>query len=158
MPPPLFEVEGWTIPTEPTSSSSSKKAKKRKRSHDNDAPPENLESDVVDLEKLMDVFDRTDPIKQPPKKKHKGKKSAGLSEAVADNRPPTATPPKASPEKAKPNHVKKPSKEPKETLTSPKEKGVPKPHHPPKAASSGDPGLTGLQNRMRKKLDGARFR
>lgn len=158
MPPPLFEVPGWDVQMEPTPSSSSKNAKKRKRPHDNDALPEKLESAQVNLEKLMDVFDRTDPIKRPPKKKHKGKKSAGLSKGVADNKPPVATPPKASPEKAKPDDVKKLSKKKKETHTSPKEKGTPKPHHPPKVSDSEDLGLTKLQNRMRKKLDGARFR
>ena len=158
MPPPLFEVPGWSVQTEPVSSSPSKKANKRKRPHDGDAPPEKLESAQVNLEKLMEVFDRTDQIKQPPKKRHKGKKSAGLSEGVADNKPLATTPPKAPPEKAKPNDVKKHSKKPKETHTSPKEKGTSKPHHPPKVAGSEDPGLTKLQNRMRKKLDGARFR
>ena len=156
MPRPLFEVPGWSVPTEPASSSPPKKPKKRKRPHDNDASSEKLESAQVNLEKLMGALDRTEPVKRPPKKKHKGKKSTDSPEGVADNKPTAATPPKVSPEE--PKDVRKPSKKPKGTRTAPKEKGVSKPHHSPKVADSEDPGLTTLQNRMKKKLDGARFR
>lgn len=152
---PLFEVPGWSVPTEPASSSlsSSKKSKKRKKLHDDDASSEKLESAQVNLEKLMGVLDRANPTKRPPKKKHKGKKSADSPEGVADNKPTAATPPKE-----KPKDVKKPSKKQKGTHTSPKEKGVSKPHRPPEVAGSEDPGLTTLQNRMKNKLGGARFR
>lgn len=150
MPRPLFEVPGWSVPTEPASSSPSKKSKKRKRPHDNDAPSEKLESAQVNLEKLMDALD---PVKRPPKKKHKGKKPTDSAEGVADNKPTAATPPKVSPEK--PKDLRKPAKKPKGT---PREKGVPKPHRSPEVAGSEGPNLTILQNRMRKKLDGARFR
>lgn len=155
MPRPLFEVPGWSVPTELASSSPSKKSKKRKRPHDNDASSEKLESVQVNLEKLMGALDRADPVKRP-KKKHKGKKSTDSSEGIADNKPAAAKPPKVSIEK--PKDVRKPSKKPKGTHTAPKEKGVSKPHHSPKVADSEDPSLTTLQNRMKKKLDGARFR
>ena len=153
MPRPLFEVPGWSVPTEPAPSSPSKKSKKRKRPHDNDAPSEKLESAQVNLEKLMGALDRPDRVKRPPKKKHKGKKSTDSSEGITNNKPTAATPPKVSPEK--PKDVRKPPKKPKGT---PKEKGVSKPHHSPEVADSRGPSLTTLQNRMRKKLDGARFR
>ena len=153
MPRPLFDVPGWSVPTEPASSSPSKKSKKRKRPHDNDASSEKLESIQVNLEKLIGALDQTGRVKRPPKKKHKGKKSTDSLEGVADNKPTTATPPKVSPER--PKDVRKPSKKPKGT---PKEKGVSKPHHSPKVADSEEPSLTTLQNRMKKKLDGARFR
>ena len=159
MPPHLFEVPGWSVPAEP-SSSSPKKSKKRKRPHDNDGSSEKLESIQVNLEKLMDTLERGDSVKRPPRKKHKGKKSPGSSEGVADNKPTTATPPKVSPEKAKPKDVKKPPVKPMGTQTTPKEKGGPKPQHhdPPRVTDCVGPNLTTLQNRMKKKLDGARFR
>jgi len=155
--PRLFEVPGWSVPVEPSPSSSSKRPKKRKRPHDHDAP-EKLESVQVNLEKLMDTLERADSVKRPPKKKHKGKKSAGSSERVVDNEPTAATPLKASPEKAQPKDVKKPSKKPKGTHATHKEKGTSKPQRPTKVAGSGDPNLTTFQNQMKKKLDGARFR
>ena len=158
MPRPLFEVPGWSVSTNPASSSSSKKSKKRKRLHSDNASSEKLGSVQVNLEKLMESLERVDPVNQPPKKKYKGKKSAGSPEGVADNKTTAATPPKVSPEKANPKGAKKPSKESKGTHTGPKEKGGSKPQHPPKAAGSEDSNLTTLQNRMKKKLDGARFR
>ena len=126
---PLFEVPGWSVSTIPASSSSSKKSKKRKRLHSDNASSEKLGSVQVNLEKLMESLERVDPVNRPPKKKHKGKKSA-----------------------------EKPSKESKGTHMGPKEKGRSKPQHPPKAVDSEDSNLTTLQNRMKKKLDGARFR
>ena len=151
MPHHLFDVPGWSVPTEP-SSSSSKKSKKRKRPRD-DASSEKLESVQVNLEKLMDTLD---PMKRPPKKKHKGKKSAGSSETT--NKPAAAALPEASLEKAKLKNAEKPSNKSKGPHTTLKEKGVPKPHDPPEVADSVDPSLTTLQNRMKKKLGGARFR
>jgi hypothetical protein len=153
---PFFEVPGWSVPAELASSSPPKKSKKRKRLYGDDAPEEKLKSARLRLEKLMDVLDRADPVKRPPKKKHKGKKSTDSSEEVANNKPTAATPPKVSPEK--PKDVRKPSKKPKGSHTTPTEKGVSKPHHSPKVADSEDQSLTTLQNRMKKKLDGARFR
>jgi ribosomal RNA-processing protein 8 len=155
MPRPLFEVPGWSVPTEPTSSSPSKKSRKRKRPHDDDAS-EKLGSAQVNLEKLMGALDRAGPVKRPPKKKHKGKKSTDSSEEITDNKPTAATSPKVYPNK--PKDVRKPSKKPKGVHKTPKEKGVSKPHHSPKVADSEDPSLTTLQNRMKKKLDGGRFR
>lgn len=152
MPLQLFEVPGWSVPTEPSSSSSSKKSRKRKRPHDNDASSGKLESTQVNLDKLMDTFDH------PPKKKHKGKKSTGLLASVADDKSTAVPPPKAPPVKAELRDTKKPSKQPKGTQTKPKEKGGSRLQYPPKVADSVDPNLTTLQNRMRKKLDGARFR
>jgi ribosomal RNA-processing protein 8 len=152
MPHHLFDVPGWSVPTEP-SSSSSKKSKKRKRPRD-DASSEKLESVQVNLEKLMDTLD---PAKRPPKKKHKGKGSAGSSklQPTSPLLPPRAD---ASLEKAKLKDAEKPSNKSKGAHTTPKEKGIPKPHNPPGVADSVDPSLTTLQNRMKKKLDGARFR
>ena len=75
-----------------------------------------------------------------------------------DNEPTTAALPKAAPERAELKDLKKPSKKPKGTQITPKEKGRSKPQHPPKAADPADQNLTTLQNRMKKKLDGARFR
>lgn len=158
MPRPLFEVPGWSVPTELSSSSSSKKPKKRKRPQDNDGPSDKLESAQVNLDKLMGTLERADRVKRPPKKKHKGKQSTDSPEGVADNRPTAATPPKALPEKLKPKVTKKPSDKPKGARTTPKEKGGSKQQHPPKATDSVDSSLTTLQNRMKKKLDGARFR
>jgi len=161
MPHQLFEVPGWSVSTEPLSPSPSKKSKKRKRPHDNDGSSEKLESAQVNLDKLMKTLERADSVTRPQKKKHKGKKSTGPPGGVADNKSAAATPPKASPEKARPNDVKdvkKLSKKPKGKHVTPKEKGVSKPDHPPKATDSGDPNLTTLQNRMKRKLDGARFR
>jgi len=157
MPPPLFDIPGWSVPTEPSSSSSSKKSRKRKKPHDDDASSGKLESAKVNLDKLMGTLDRADPVKRPPRKKHKGKKSAGSLEGATDNDSATA-PPKPPPEKTERKDVKKPSKKPKGTQTTPKEKGRSRPQHPPKVADSADPNLTTLQNRMKKKLDGARFR
>jgi ribosomal RNA-processing protein 8 len=158
MPRHLFDVPGWSVPTEPLSLSSSKQSKKRKRPHGTDASSEKLESAQVNLDKLMDTLERADPTKRPPKKKHKGKKSTDSAEGVADNKFAAATLPKASSKKAKLKDVKGSSGEPKGTHTTSKEKGIPKPHHPPKTTDSVDPNLTTLQNRMKKKLDGARFR
>ena len=152
MPHQLFEVPGWSVPTEPSSSSSSKKSRKRKRPHDNDASSGKLESAQVNLDKLMDTLER------PPKKKHKSKKSTDLREGIADDESTAAAPPKAPPVKAELKDVRKPSKQPKGTQTKPKEKGGPRLQHPPNVADSADPNLTTLQNRMKKKLDGARFR
>jgi ribosomal RNA-processing protein 8 len=151
MPHHLFDVPGWSVPTEP-SLSSSKKSKKRKRPRD-DASSEKLESVQVNLEKLMDTLD---PAKRPPKKKHKGKGSAGSSKTA--NKPAAAASLDASLEKAKLKDAEKPSNKSKGAHTTPKEKGIPKPHNPPGVADSVDPSLTTLQNRMKKKLDGARFR
>ena len=155
MPRQLFEVPGWPVPTEPVPSSSAKKPKKRKRPHDNDGSSEKLESAQ---DKLMDTLERADPVKRPPRKKHKGKKPMDSSEGDADNKPTTAAPPKAFPEKAKLKDVKKPSNRPKGMQTTPKEKGGSKPQHSPKVADSVDSNLTTLQNQMKKKLNGARFR
>jgi len=154
MPLPLFQVPGWSVSTEPASSSSSKKSKKRKRPHDHDA----LDGFESDLQKHIDALGRAIAAKQPPKKKHKGKRSKDSSEGVADNKPTAATPPKASSKKAKPKDVRTPSKKSKGTHPAPKEKGTSEKHRHPKVADSEDPGLTTLQNGMKKKLDGARFR
>lgn len=154
MSPPLFEVPGWSVSTEPVSPSSSKKSKKRKRPHDPNAS-EKLESAHVNLEKLMDTLDRG---KRPPRKKHKGKKSTDSS-GVADNKPNAITPQEISPEKAKIEDAEKPSKKQKgRTHTVAKEKGKYKAEHHPTPTVSEDPSLTTLQNQMKKKLDGARFR
>ena len=158
MPRQLFEVPGWPVPTEPVPSSSAKKPKKRKRPHDNDGSSEKLESAQVNLDKLMDTLERADPVKRPPRKKYKGKKPMGSLEEAADNKPTTAVPPKAFPEKAKLKDVKKPSNRPKGMQTTPKEKGGSKPQNSPKVADSVNSNLTTLQNQMKKKLDGARFR
>jgi ribosomal RNA-processing protein 8 len=149
MPPPLFDVPGWSVSTEPAPS---KRSKKRKRPNDSNASSDKLESAQVNLDKLMGTLDRVDPVKRPPKKRHKGKKSTDTPEGVADNKPTASTPLKDSLEKVKMADMKKPSKR---THQLPKEKGNHTPQHPTKVA---DPGLTTLQNRMKKKLDGARFR
>jgi len=106
----------------------------------------------------MKTLEQADSATRPPKKKHKGKKSTGPSVGVADNRSTAATPPKAFPEKAELKDVKKLSKKPKGKHAVPKEKGVSEPDRSPKVADSKDPNLTTLQNRMKRKLGGARFR
>ena len=158
--PHLFEVPGWSVdvPTEPLPSSSSKKSKKRKRPHDNDAPSEKLESAQVNLEKLMGTIEWIDPVKRPPKKRHKGKRATGSSEGVPDNTSAAATRSKASPDGLKSKDMRKPSNKPKGTQKIPKEKGRSQLQHLPKVVDSVDPDLTKLQNQMKKKLDGARFR
>src|ERR1700742_4865957 len=98
MPRQLFEVPGWSVPTEP-SSSSSKKSRKRKRPRDNDGSLGKLESAQVNLDKLMDTLERAGPVKQPPKKRHKGNKSIGPPEGVMDDESPAAAHPKAPPVK-----------------------------------------------------------
>ena len=158
MPHQLFEVPGWSVPTEPSSSSSSKKSRKRKRPHDDDASSGKLESARVNLDKLMDTLERADPVKRPSKKRHKGKASTGPPEGIADDEPAVVKPPKASPVKAELKDVRKPPKQRKGRQAKPEEKGRSRPQHPPKVADSVDPNLTTLQNRMKQKLDGARFR
>jgi len=158
MPHQLFEVPGWSLPTEPSSSSSSKKSRKRKRPHDDDVSSGKLESAQVNLDRLMNTLERADPVKRPPKKKHKGKKSTAPPEGVAGDESTAPAPPKAPPVKAELKDVKKPSKQPKGTQTTPKEKGGSRPQYPPKVADPVNPNLTTLQNRMKQKLDGARFR
>ena len=158
MPHHLFDVPGWSVPTEPSSSSSSKKSRKRKRPHDNDESSGKLESAHVNLDKLMKTLERADPVKRPPRKKHKGKKSTGSPEGVVGDESAAASPPKAAPKKAELRDTMKPPKKSKGPHTTPKEKGGFRPQHPPKGADSVDPNLTTLQNRMKKKLDGARFR
>lgn len=158
MPHHLFEVPGWSVAAEPLPPSSSKKSKKRKRPHDGDGSSEKLESAQVNLDKLMDTLERVDSVKRPPKKRHKGKKPAGSSEGTVNNESAAAVPPKASSGRAKLKDVKKPSNKPKGTQTTPKEKGGSKPQHSPKVADSVGSNLTTLQNQMKKKLDGARFR
>jgi len=106
----------------------------------------------------MDTLERADPVKRPPKKKHKGSKSTGLPEGFAVDDSVAPAPPKPPPVKAELKDVRKPSKQLKGTQRTPKEKGGSKPQYPPKVADSVDPNLTTLQNRMKKKLDGARFR
>jgi ribosomal RNA-processing protein 8 len=157
MSPPLFQVPGWSVGTEPVSSSSSKKSKKRKRPHGLDAPSEKLESVQVNLEKLMDTLDRGDSVKGPPKKKHKGKQRMVPSEGAADNKPATAAPSSDS-VKAKTGDARKPSKKPTKSLPASKEKGKSESQYLTKVSESEDSNLTVLQNRMKKKLDGARFR
>jgi ribosomal RNA-processing protein 8 len=155
MSPPLFEVPGWSVSTEPVSPSSSKKSKKRKRPHDPNAS-DKLESAHVNLEKLMDTLDR---VKRPPRKKHKGKKSTDSSGGDADNKPTVITPQEISPEKAQVEDAEKPSKKRKGgTHTVAKEKGKYKAEHHPTSTVSEDASLTTLQNQMKKKLNGARFR
>ena len=155
---PLFEVTGWSVETEPTPSSSSKKSKKRKRSQDPDAPSEKLESAQVNLEKLMDTLHQGDLVKRPPRKKYKEKQLIDSSKKVVGDKPAVATPSKGSAEVVKPKDVRKPSKKPKETLQTSKEKGKYKPQDPTKVGDSAESNLTALQKGMRKKLDGARFR
>jgi hypothetical protein len=155
MPPPLFQVPGWSVSTELSSSSSSKKSKKRKGPHDPIASSFNLESAQINLKKLMDTLDS---VRLPPKKKHKGKQSNDPSEGVVNKKPVATTPPKDSVEKAKIKDVKGRPKKPTETQPKLKEKGGSKSKYPTKVPESGEPNLTALQNRMKKKLDGARFR
>ncbi|KAF9782898.1 methyltransferase-domain-containing protein [Thelephora terrestris] len=158
MPPPLFEVPGWSVSAEPASSSSSKKSGKRKRPYDPDAPSEKIESAQVNLEKLVNSLGRVDSVKRPPKKKHKGKQILDSSEGVADNSPTIVTPQKDSVGKAKTKDVKKPSKKPTETLPKSKEKGKSTSQNPKDMADSAGQNLTTFQKGMKKKLDGARFR
>lgn len=155
--PPLFEVPGWSVLTELASSTTSKKSKKRKRPQDPNTSPEKLESAQVNLDKLMNTLDRADSARRPPKKKHKGKQPTDSSGGVA-NKNSSATSPKGSVEKAKIKDDQELSKKPTETQQMHKEKGTTKSQHPTKVPDSKDPNLTVLQNRMKKKLDGARFR
>lgn len=158
MSPPLFEVPGWSVPTEPTPSSSSKKSKKRKRPHDPDASSEKFESAQVNLEKLVDTLGKVDSVKRPPKKRHKGKQLTDSSEGVADNRSTIVTPQTDFVGKANTKDVKNPSKKPTEAQKKSKEKGKSKSQHATNVADSVDPSLTTFQKGMKKKLDGARFR
>ena len=157
MPPPLFEVPGWSVSTE-LASSPSKKTKKRKRPHGSDAPSEKLESVQVNLEKLMHTLDPGESTKRPPKKKHKGKQSSDSCEGVADKKSPAAAPPKGSVKKGKIKDAREPPKKSTEARPMSKEKGESESQQPTKVINPRDPNLTTLQNRMKKKLDGARFR
>lgn len=158
MSPPLFKVPGWPVSTELASSSSSKKSKKRKRAHDPNVSSGKLESAQVNLEKLMGTLDPADSVRRPPKKKHKGKQPTDSSERVANKKPVATTKPKDSVEKAATKDVKEPSKKPTETQLASKEKGKSKSQRPTKVDGSTNSNLTTLQNRMKNKLDGARFR
>lgn len=154
MPRPLFDVPGWSVPTELASSPSAEKSKKRKRPHGPNASSEKLESAQVNLEKLMGTLDPPDSVKQPLRKKHKGKRQTGSFEGAANNQAAAAMRSRDSVEKG----AREPSIRSTGTRQMSKEKRKLKSQHPTRVANSGDPNLTTLQNQMKKKLDGARFR
>ncbi|KAF9247149.1 methyltransferase-domain-containing protein [Melanogaster broomeanus] len=164
----LFEVPGWSMPSEPVSTTQ-RPSKKRKRAGSQDLVQ--LRSAQVNIDKLINTLGRGtsshDDESRTLKKKKKNKTTSRPSDDQGreDPRPPKkhgkAKPPVTStvPTPA-PNAGTLPNKKPKKKTS--KTESVPQPtlsvNSKPPSTARDTTGLTSLQRNMKKSLDGARFR
>ncbi|OCH90736.1 hypothetical protein OBBRIDRAFT_584527 [Obba rivulosa] len=179
----LFDVPGWSVPSEPVAQASSRN-KKRKRP--GAAPAEDdankMRAAQVNVEKLMEKLDdagaqgAAEPQTRKKRKRNlksgEGKKGelgqGGSDEAASSTQPGKQAQKKAAPQpqQSVPAGTKNedgPSQEKKKKRGRQKEKGkavdAPAPSVPaPKSKPQPAQGLTALQANMKNSLDGARFR
>jgi hypothetical protein len=151
-----FEVPGFNLPNQVVPGAT----KKRKRPSQTPAPADD-EVPAVNVEKLLSKYEKllkASPTVAPKVKP--GKAKAATAKAPA---------PAAGPSKPNPKHGQKPARKPAQALKSPPapkpatseasipDEGQPKSKKQKKQAAS-TAGLSDMQNKMKGKLEGARFR
>ncbi|KAF9498485.1 hypothetical protein BDN71DRAFT_1443332 [Pleurotus eryngii] len=160
----LFEVPGWTVPSEPISNAQTSSSRKRKRLNPNAgvAPQVNLDKLMRKMPKTTEVEAVSEVPGDPkPSKKARSKRNRKQQgEGKPDSTPATST--AAAPKNAKKSASREVTSEAQAGPSTPKKKqkqqkgAAEEPKSSRKSKEGGQ--LTTLQDRMRQSLDGARFR